>query len=103
MNKDEIMQRINKVKKNNTDHEIFIQPRPPEEFGDAVELSFNEKEQTFHAIVFDPDTDEVFSEKDLPNTDQTFSFITKVLEPKGNEDQNQQKDYIDLDLGEPES
>ncbi|MFC0471866.1 hypothetical protein ACFFHM_15515 [Halalkalibacter kiskunsagensis] len=101
MNKDEILKKINNVKKKNKGHERFVQPRPPEEFGDAVELSFNKEEHTFHAIVFDPDTDEVFSKKDLSNVDETYAFITKVLEPKL-EEQNKQKDYIDLDLGEPE-
>jgi hypothetical protein len=103
MNKAEIMQKINKVKNNNTDHEIFVQTRPPEELGDAVELFYNDKEHTFRALVVDPNTNEVFSEKVLPDIERTCSFISEVLEPNLNEGEELQKDYIDLDIGEPES
>ncbi|MDT8860554.1 hypothetical protein N0O92_09935 [Alkalihalobacillus sp. MEB130] len=100
MDKIKILEKIENIKAHPDDYEIFVLPRPPEEFGDGVKLFFNEADQTFTAKVFDPDTKEVFTEKTLPDVDSTYFFISTVLEPKV-EKQNKQQDYIDLDLNEP--
>ncbi|MCL7747367.1 hypothetical protein [Halalkalibacter alkaliphilus] len=100
MDKIEILQKIENLTANPNEYEIFVLPRPPEEFGDGVKLYYNEGERNFTAEVFDPDTKEVFTEKTLTDIDSTYSFISNVLEPRI-EQQNDQKDYIDLDITEP--
>lgn len=101
MNHTEIMEKITNLSKKDHEYEIFINDRPPEEFGDAVKLLFNQNDHTYTAIVFDPDTKSVFSEETLSDKESICSFISTVLDPKP--DHNREKmDYIDLDIGEPE-
>ena len=80
MNQTEMINKILNVKNGTIDHEIFDKKRPPEEFGDAVKLFYNQVEHTFTAVVFDPETKNVFSEKTLPDTDSAFSFISATLD-----------------------
>ncbi|KHF37759.1 hypothetical protein [Halalkalibacter okhensis] len=100
MEKKEILKKIENMTAKSKRYEIFVQPRPPEEFGDGVKLSFNEEDQTYTAEVFDPDTKEVFTKKNLSHAEHAYSFISNILEPQV-EHQNEQKDYIDLDITEP--
>lgn len=99
MDKQEMLEKIQHVQNTDVEYEIFIHQRPPEEFGDAVKLYFNE-DKTFKAVVFDPDTKEVFSEEVLEDSDRTVAFILKALEPK--KDGHKELDYIDLDQTEPQ-
>ncbi|GAE35715.1 hypothetical protein [Halalkalibacter akibai] len=98
MEKQEIMQKIKHLQHNKGEYEIFIHHRPPEEHGDAVKLLLND-DDSFQAVVFDPDTKEVFSEKTFQNEKETYTFIVKTLEPK--KDDNAGLEYIDLDITEP--
>ncbi|MFD2511280.1 hypothetical protein ACFSUR_23950 [Halalkalibacter alkalisediminis] len=81
MDKQEIVEKIQHVQNSDVPYEIFIHHHPPEEFGDAVKLYFNE-DKTFKAVVFDPDTKEVFSEEVLKDVDRTLTFICKALAPQ---------------------
>ncbi|WP_227936049.1 hypothetical protein [Alkalihalobacillus deserti] len=99
MDKQEILEKIEHVQKGKVEFEVFVQERPPEEFGDAVKLYYNEDE-TFKVVVFDPNTNEVFSEEVLEDTDRTLTFISKALAPK-RDHAHTEVDYINLDLTEP--
>lgn len=76
----EIIKRINNVKNELVESETFMKERPPEEFGDAVKLFYNSEEQTFKAVVYDPDTKIVFSEKSISDENKACTFIENVLE-----------------------
>jgi hypothetical protein len=103
MEKAEIMEKINHVKKKESDHEVFYKVRPPEEFGDAVKLVLNEEENTYRAVVFDPDTLTEFYEKTLTDENSACSFISDTLEgkkdelEKENESSPKEYGYIYLD------
>jgi hypothetical protein len=97
MEKKEILEKIENVKNTDVEYEIFFETHPPEELGDAVKLSLND-DKSFKAVVFDPNTEEVFSEKSFDNPDHAYSFINKILKPK---ESNLIHDYIDLDKTEP--
>ncbi|WP_100407311.1 hypothetical protein [Bacillus solitudinis] len=79
MTNEEIIQKINNVKDGTADSEIFDLLRPPEEFGDAVELSYNDKDETFKAVVFDPQTKTVYSEEFIKDKTEVRSFIHKTV------------------------
>ncbi|GAE24413.1 hypothetical protein JCM9140_334 [Halalkalibacter wakoensis JCM 9140] len=99
MKKIEILEKIELLTTKSDRYEVFVLPRPPEEFGDGVKLYFDKADKTYTAEVFDPDTKEVFTEKTFTDIHSTYTFITNVLEPKVDK-QNKQSDYIDLDIGE---
>ncbi|WP_216829833.1 hypothetical protein [Alkalihalobacterium elongatum] len=83
MNKEELedvmMEKILNVKKGKSESEIFNISRPPEDFGDAVELFYNDQEKSFKAVVYDPQTNTVFSEEDLKTETEVSSFIIKTV------------------------
>ena len=85
MDQKDIMGKVSNVKTQTVEHEIFHKLRPPEELGDAVKLFYNEDEQTFRAVVFDPEMKTVFYEKTLPDADSTCAFIADVLDGKVHE------------------
>jgi hypothetical protein len=76
---EEIFRKIEDVKSGKSKSEIFDKERPPEDFGDAVELYYNNKDQSFRAIVFDPETKMVFSEERLSTPDDVNEFINKTV------------------------
>ncbi len=78
MDKAKIMEKINKLKNKESEVESFI--RPPEEFGEAVKLYYNDKKNMFRAIIFDPDTRINYDEKSLDDVDQAYSFIIQTLD-----------------------
>lgn len=79
MTQEDWLTKVKKVKTGESDSEIFDKVRPPEEFGDAVELFYNEQEQRFHAKVIDPYTREVFSEKDIEGEEDVVAFIQTTV------------------------
>ncbi|RBW67999.1 hypothetical protein [Bacillus taeanensis] len=78
MNK-EMLKKIENVKSGKSKSEIFDKLRPPEDFGDAVELYYNNDDESFRAIVFDPETKMVFSEERLSTTEDVSEFINKTV------------------------
>ena len=104
MEKAEIMEKINHVKNKESDHEVFYKVRPPEEFGDAVKLVLNEEENTYRAVVFDPDTLTEFYEKTLTDENSACLFISDTLEGKKDElekeNESNPKEYVDISLDE---
>jgi hypothetical protein len=97
MEKAEIMEKINNIKNKESDHEIFYKVRPPEEFGDAVKLVLNEEENTYRAVVFDPDTLTEYYEKTLTDENSAWLFISNTIEGKKDEfekeNEHSQKEY----------
>lgn len=79
MDMKEMEQKISNVKSGKSMREIFIKPRPPEEFGDAVELSYNEGLKSYVAIVFDPDMKTIYSEEAFQDESELKSFIQMTL------------------------
>ncbi|WP_209123845.1 hypothetical protein [Alkalihalobacillus sp. BA299] len=79
MDKEEILHKIANVKNGKSESEIFNIVRPPEDFGDAVELYYNDQEGRFKAVVFDPQTSTVFSEEMIEKEEDVSSFITKTV------------------------
>ncbi|WP_243291401.1 hypothetical protein [Bacillus sp. FJAT-47783] len=79
MTQDDWRMKVKKVKTGESRSEIFDKVRPPEEFGDAVELFYNEQKQCFYAKVIDPYTREVFSEKDIEGEENVVAFIQSVV------------------------
>jgi hypothetical protein len=100
MEKAEIMEKIKNVKNKESDHEIFYKVRPPEEFGDAVKLFLNNEENTYRAVVFDPDTLTEFYEKTLTDENRACSFISHTLEGKKDEaeieHESSQAEYVNI-------
>jgi hypothetical protein len=97
MNENEMMEKIRNVENQTAEHEIFNKLRPPEEFGDAVELFYNENQQVFRAVVFDPETKTVFYEKTLPDAHAASSFITNVLDGKAEKQaHSNETEYINI-------
>lgn len=83
MNKEELKEvmkdKIANVKNGKVESETFNISRPPEDFGDAVKLYYNEQEECFKAVVFDPQTNTVFSEEKMENEKEVSSFIDKTV------------------------
>lgn len=82
MNKTEIMEKIHNVKNLSVEYEVFDKLRPQEEFGDAVELFYNDQENVFRAVVFDPETKKVYHEMNFPDVESTYTFISGIVEDK---------------------
>ncbi|WP_078428306.1 hypothetical protein [Alkalihalobacterium alkalinitrilicum] len=83
MNKEELREglksKVENIKNGKVKSEIFNISRPPEDFGDAVELFYNDQEQCFKAVVFDPQTTVVFSEEKMNTIEDACSFIIKTV------------------------
>ncbi|MEB1809280.1 MAG: hypothetical protein LPK26_18645 [Bacillaceae bacterium] len=83
MNKEEpkeaMKDKIANVKSGKVESETFNINRPPEDFGDAVELFYNEQEKCFKAVVFDPQTNTIFSEEKMEDENEVSSFIVKTV------------------------
>lgn len=75
----EILQKIQNVKNGKSSSEIFDKVRPPEEFGDAVELFYNKENNCFKANVIDPYSRQLYSEKLLTNESEVLTFIRQTL------------------------
>ncbi len=76
---DEISRKIENVRSGKSEVELFNKLRPPEEFGDSVELYFDEKKQLFRALVVDPELDIVYSEEQLQTLEEVHSFIVRAI------------------------
>jgi len=79
MNKEDIRQKIENVRSGKSTSEIFDKVRPPEEFGDAVELFFNKERNCFKAEVIDPYSKQVYSEQFLTTENDVISFIQEKV------------------------
>lgn len=79
MDQQEMLDKIEKVKNGNSNSEIFDKKRPPEEFGDAVELFYDKAEDHFKAVVFDPELKIVYSEKQFAHERDVCAFILSTV------------------------
>ncbi|WP_078553634.1 hypothetical protein [Bacillus alkalicellulosilyticus] len=79
MDPEEMKVKIENVKNGKSESEKFFKVRPPEEFGDAVELYYNNQEQIFTAVVYDPQTSTIFDEKNIATSEEVESFINKTV------------------------
>ncbi|WP_096200619.1 hypothetical protein [Bacillus sp. FJAT-45350] len=77
MDKKEITNKVEKVKNGQSSVEIFDIVRPPEDLGDAVELRY--EEDKFKAIVFDPETSQIYAEKYINDPEEVCSFIETTV------------------------
>ncbi|UOE92038.1 hypothetical protein [Alkalihalobacillus sp. LMS39] len=80
MRREELFEKIKCVQTGQSDMESFVKPRPPEEFGDGVKLTYDKESQRFQATVFDPDTDTVFSKETFTNENEVGNFIMKTID-----------------------
>ena len=76
---DEIAEKIKQVKAGDVKSEIFHKLRPPEEFGDSVELSYDDKNDQFRAVVFDPEMGDVYGIEKLDTEEEAHKFIVKTV------------------------
>ncbi|WP_088102100.1 hypothetical protein [Halalkalibacter urbisdiaboli] len=79
MTNEEMVEKIDKLQTGKSNEEIFDRLRPPEEFGDAVKLTYNLENESFHATVFDPQTKTIYSEIDILEREHVLSFIKKTV------------------------
>lgn len=79
MDKNEMLEKVERLMSGETTSEVFDKVRPPEEFGDAVELFYNRNENLFQANVIDPYSRKIYSEKKLDNAEEVISFIHSTL------------------------
>ena len=75
----ELTDKIENVKSGRSSSEIFDKRRPPEEFGEAVELFYDRDAHTFKAVVFDPQMKTVFEEKPFTNEQELRAFINRTV------------------------